>query len=156
MPFTPEARMGLSETIVAAMIGAAATMVTAMFQLSLSLRSKGKLESKPKKNSMTRTLFAVFAIIMASAVGGFAYSELRAERVREDIRGLRTELKEQLHAFAASNGRTESSLAATPGFGGALTLASAQLAPEGSSESIMRVAACRARPATFGNTPLGC
>ena len=31
-------------------------------------------------------------IVLASAVGGFAYSELRAERVREDTRQLREEL----------------------------------------------------------------
>jgi len=146
--------MGLSETVIAAMIGAAATMVTAIFQLTMSLRSRSKEYSKPKKGSGMRTLFAVFAIILASAVGGFAYSELRAERVREDIRGLRSELDEKLQAIA---GVRAGQVLGVPGsLSNALTLASAHLPDAGSSESIVRVAPCRARPAAFGNTPLGC
>src|SRR5262245_57587917 len=94
--------MGLSETILAAMIGAAATMLTATFQLFLAFRARTKSESKPKRSGV-RSLLSVFAIILASAVGGFAYSELRAERSREDIRDLRAELTEQFRALAASS-----------------------------------------------------
>ena len=39
--------MGLSETIVAAMIGAMATIMTATFQLAMSLRGRAKAGTGP-------------------------------------------------------------------------------------------------------------
>ena len=93
--------MDLSETILASMIGAAATMLAAMFQLFLAFRNRAKVETRPKRSTM-RPLVAVFAMLIASAVGGFVYSELRAERVREDTRELREELTSQLQALALS------------------------------------------------------
>ena len=60
--------MGLSETILAAMIGAAATMLTALSQLMMSLRAKAKAETRPKRNAM-RSLMWMLALLVASAVG---------------------------------------------------------------------------------------
>lgn len=149
--------MDLSETILAAMIGAAATMLTAVFQLFLLFRSRTKAESKPKRSGV-RSLLSVFAIVLASAVGGFAYSELRAERAREDIRGLRAELSEQFQALAASStARLEQLRGLSADSSGMLTLAAAHTGlASGSAESIAQVAACQSQPPAFGNVPVAC
>jgi hypothetical protein len=137
--------MGLSETILAAMIGAAATIMTATFQL-LHLRGKAKAETRPKR-SATRSLVTLAVIVLASAVGGFAYSELRAERVREDTLQLRMELADQLRELATSTERlehfrseVEPATSATPvALSGPLT-----------AEAIIRLHPCRAEPISVG------
>lgn len=86
--------MGLSETIVAAMIGACATITTALFQIFSSLKNRGRIDPKPKRGSATRSVFAVLALMIASAVGGFLYSELLRQRDSEDLRAMRAELRE--------------------------------------------------------------
>jgi hypothetical protein len=138
--------MGLSETIVAAMIGAAATIMTATFQLLMVIRGKAKAETRPKRNA-TRSLVTLGVIVLASAIGGFAYSELRAERTREDTRQLREALSTQLRELATSTERLEhlrteqtSAAAAEP---------VALISPT-TSEAILRVHPCRAEPVSVG------
>ena len=159
--------MGMSETITAAMIGAAATMAAAVFNLFMAFRARTKTESKPKKGA-ARSLFSVFAIVLASAVGGFAYSELRAERIREDTRELRAELTEQREALLNAQRQAVASIdaqfdrlrAAQAGGGGttdaALMLAAARQNGDGAAESMVRVGTCRARPATAAVPAAGC
>ena len=60
--------MDLSETIVAAIIGALATMLTAIFQL---VRNRAPEGSKPKKNRM-RSLLATIALMIGSMGVTFA------------------------------------------------------------------------------------
>src|SRR5215510_12574575 len=98
--------MGLSETIVAAMIGAGATVGTALFQLLTAFKARGKADVKPKKGSTMRSIFAVLALMAASAAGGFLYSQLLREREGEDIRAMRQELRE-LRDLTASQLRDE-------------------------------------------------
>jgi hypothetical protein len=86
--------MGLSETILAAMIGAMATVTTALFQLFNSLRAKNKVDTRPKKSSTLRSVLAVLALMVASAAGGFLYSEFLKQRSGEDVRAMRQELKD--------------------------------------------------------------
>ncbi|NLG75565.1 MAG: hypothetical protein GX535_04970 [Xanthomonadaceae bacterium] len=87
--------MGVSETIVAAMIGAMATVTTALFQLFGAIRGRSKADnSKPKRGMTLRSVLAMFALMVASAAGGFLYSELLKQRHSEDIRAMRQELKE--------------------------------------------------------------
>ncbi len=141
--------MGLSETILAAMIGAFATVMTAVFQLFLAFR-RSKAESKPKRSAV-RSSLSVFVIILASAVAGFGYAELRAERAREDTRSLREELAQQREALG-------SMLRALPrDMEGMLTLATSR-SPlvAGSAESMATISACSAQPPAFGNTPVAC
>ena len=70
--------MGLSETIVAAIIGALATMATAIFQL---VRNRAPSETRPKKNRI-RSLLATVALMIGCIVGGYAWSALRAATAR--------------------------------------------------------------------------
>jgi hypothetical protein len=144
--------MGLSETILAAMIGAAATMLTALSQLMLSLRAKARAETRPRRNAM-RSFMWMVALLVASAVGGFAYSELRAERTREDTRELRQELTDQLQALVASTAKLE--LLGGEHEGELASLANTA-AIEQSTESVVRVPACRPKTLKLGNDASGC
>src|SRR5262245_19480955 len=86
--------MGLSETILAAMIGAIATVSAALFQLVMAWRSRNKVDTRPKKGTTARSLLAVLALMVASAAGGFLYSEFLKQRNGEDLRAMRDELKD--------------------------------------------------------------
>jgi len=96
--------MGLSETILAAMIGAIATVTTALFQIFTAFKARGKIDTKPKRGSTMRSVLAVMALMVASAAGGFLYSELLRQRGTEDIRAMRQELRE-LRDLTAANVR---------------------------------------------------
>jgi hypothetical protein len=94
--------MGVSETIVAAMIGAMATVMTAMFQLFCAIRARSKADVKPRHGMTMRSVLAIFAVMVASAAGGFLYSELLKQRHSEDMRAMRLELKELKDLTAAA------------------------------------------------------
>jgi uncharacterized protein HemX len=95
--------MGLSETILAAMIGALATVTTALFQLYTSFKAsrKNSVDSRPKRASTMRSALAVLALMVASGAGGFLYSEFMKQRSAEDMRAMRNELQE-MRALIAS------------------------------------------------------
>src|SRR6185436_16718456 len=76
--------MGLSETIVAAIIGALATMGTAIFQL---VRNRAPSDGRPKpKKNRVRSVLATIALMIGCVVGGYAWSALRAVSAKEDLR----------------------------------------------------------------------
>ncbi|MBC8026285.1 MAG: hypothetical protein H7Y89_09860, partial [Steroidobacteraceae bacterium] len=76
--------MDLSEPILAAIIGALATMGTAIFQL---VRNRAPAETRPKKNRM-RSSFAIVLLVIGAMVGGYFWSELRAVGAKEEIAAL--------------------------------------------------------------------
>jgi hypothetical protein len=86
--------MGVSETILAAMIGAIATVSAALFQLVMAWRSRNKVDVRPKKGTTARSMLSILALMTASAAGGFLYSEFLKQRNAEDMRAMRDELKE--------------------------------------------------------------
>jgi hypothetical protein len=146
--------MGLSETILAAMIGALATVTTALFQIFSSIKQGRslKVDSRPKKGSTLRSMFAVLALMVASAGGGFLYSEFMKQRAAEDMHAMRDELKEMRSLIAAEReaARTE---AAAPSkqasmANDAVTLPAAMESVSDSVESVVYVPACRAPGAT--------
>jgi hypothetical protein len=97
--------MGLSETIMAAMIGALATAFTAMLQLMLQWRSATKPEKRAPGG--LRSLLWMLALMVAAAVGGFAYAEYRAQNTRGEAAVLREDLQRELKALAESTARLE-------------------------------------------------
>jgi hypothetical protein len=136
--------MGLSETILAAMIGAIATVSAAIFQLVMAWRSRSKVDSRPKKGTTMRSIFAVMALMVASAAGGFLYSEFLKQRNAEDLRAMRDELKD-LRALIAQ-GRDQvhgSDAAAAQPAGMVMPIAMQGQDVEDSVESIAYVPACR-------------
>jgi hypothetical protein len=139
--------MGLSETILAAMIGALATVSAALFQLFMALRAKSKVEVRPKKGSTMRSVFAMLALMFASAAGGFLYSEFIKQRSGEDMRAMRQELKEltALVAQGRNNAATDATAPTQPfDAPGALPISvEAGKGVAESVESIVYVPACR-------------
>jgi hypothetical protein len=146
--------MDLSETIVAAMIGGAATMATAMFQLFLAFRSR-KADVKPRKGTGLRSMLAVFLIVLGAAVAGFAYSELRSEQSRERTLALQEKLSQQVEAFASSARRLEllrSGSSTDP----SVLMAAGRLGTPGRSEALIQMTACRPQTPTTGSDATGC
>ncbi len=86
--------MVLSETVIAAMIGALATVSTALFQLITALRARARSDVKPRRGSTLRSVLAVLALMVASGVGGFIYAELRAQSEDDHLRALHMELQD--------------------------------------------------------------
>jgi hypothetical protein len=150
--------MGLSETILAAMIGAAATVSAAIFQIYSSIKSRNKLDVKPRKGSAMRSILAVLALMVASAVGGFLYSELLKQRDGEDLRAMRAELRELKELTTAARVSTQAPAVLTAPEA-ALPVAAAMPANIGSddrrAESVAYVPACR-RPAAVADATSGC
>ena len=141
--------MGLSETILAAMIGALATVTTALFQLYTGFKqSRKSVDTRPKKGSTMRSVLAVLALMVASGAGGFLYSEFIKQRAVEDMRAMRSELKD-LRALIA-DGReavraqaAEAAEAPLPRPNSAVTLPAAMASVSDSVESVVYVPACR-------------
>jgi hypothetical protein len=150
--------MGLSETILAAMIGAMATVSAAIFQIFSSIKSRNKLDVKPRKGSTMRSMLAVLALMVASAVGGFLYSELLKQRDGEDLRAMRTELRELKELATAARAPTPAlavlaeSEAATPV---AAVIPASLASNDRRAESLAYVPACR-RPAAVADVTAGC
>lgn len=145
--------MGLSETILAAMIGALATVTTALFQLFSSFKQqRNRVDVRPKKGSTLRSVLAVLALMVASAAGGFLYSEFMKQRADEDMRAMRTELKEMRSLIASERQavQAEAVAAAKPeapvDHPATLPAAMASLADQ--VESVVYVPACRANSPT--------
>lgn len=140
--------MGLSETILAAMIGAIATVTTALFQIFTAFRQRNKVDVRPKKGSTMRSVLAVLALMVASAAGGFLYSEFIKQRAAEDMRAMRTELKdlrtliasgrEAIRAEALANAAPPAAEPNNP-----VTLPAAIESVADSVESVVYVPACR-------------
>lgn len=132
--------MGLSETIIAAMIGAGATMATAIFQL---IRNRAPVDVRPKKNRV-RSLFATIALMIGCIVGGYAWSSLRAVNASEEMRStLQTEITRQFAALAA--GRSDEGDAAGDAHPQDEMNAPVSITHPagGTAESLARLAPCR-------------
>lgn len=147
--------MDVSETILAAMIGALATVVTALFQLFSSFKQQrsSKVDVRPKsKRSTMRSVLAVLALMVASGAGGFLYSEFIKERASEDMRAMRGELKELRSMIAAEReaARAEAvnSIEPAPVDHTPVTLPASMDSVADSVESVVYVPACRAAGVT--------
>jgi hypothetical protein len=154
--------MGLSETIVAAIIGALATMATAIVQL---IRNRAPSESRPKKNR-TRSVLATIALMIGCIVGGYAWSALRAVSAKEELTAtMQAEFTRQFTEFAARQSQANAApngatlAARAPGAGVAEALAhlppchisaqSADAGPVTCNDSIAQpVTLCAAVPAS--------
>jgi hypothetical protein len=138
--------MGLSETILAAMIGAVATVSAALFQIFTAFKAR-KVETRPRKGSTMRSVLAVLALMIASAAGGFLYSEFLKERNGEDMRAMRQELKDLTALIAQGKDQARMASAATTQSASAVSDA-APISLDGSGaqdsvESVVYVPACR-------------
>jgi hypothetical protein len=135
--------MGLSETILAAMIGAVATVSAALFQIYTSFRQRGKVDTRPKKGSASKSVLAVLSLMVASAAGGFLYSELIKQRAGEDMRAMRQELKDLTALIAEGKHKArETAFTALPP-PAAVDVSMETQSGAASAESVVYVPACR-------------
>jgi hypothetical protein len=131
--------MGISETIVAAIIGALATMLTAIVQL---VRNRAPSDGRPKpKKSRMRSVMATIALMIGCIVGGYAWSSLRAVSAKEELAAtMEAEFTKQFAALAArqnSNAAAGSPNSADP------TAIPARNGEAGSAESLAHLPPCR-------------
>jgi hypothetical protein len=144
--------MGISETIIASIIGALATMLTAIFQL---VRNRAPSESRPKKNRM-RSLMATIALMVGCIVGGYAWSSLRAVSAKDDLKAtMEAEFTRQFAALAArqSPAATDPAAHGTDPSGAAIA---ARNGENGAAESLAHLPPCKinAQPDEVG--PVTC
>jgi hypothetical protein len=141
--------MGLSETIVAAIIGALATMGTAIFQL---IRNRAPSDSRPKKNRV-RSVFATIALMIGCIVGGYAWSALRAVSAKEEMQAaMRVELAE----FAARQSQLSAAAAKREAADASGATIAARAGESGVSESLAHLPPCRITSSTEEVGPVTC
>jgi hypothetical protein len=135
--------MQFSETVVAAMIGAVATMSTAIFQLYSALRSRGKFDVRPNKRGITfRSIVSIVALMIASGAGGYIYAELKQQSAAEDLHSMRAELNAKLQLLATT---TEKLAARESGTSPQLAANKTEAAAADSvAESVLYAPACQA------------
>ncbi len=102
--------MSLSDPVMAALIGASATVLGALVQLRLSWRKELKERERGQpitKKTRRGPVIFVFALVIAAAVGGFALSEYFMSLRNGDRDTLRAELQSKLSEISASAARLE-------------------------------------------------
>jgi hypothetical protein len=102
--------MNLSDPVMAALIGASATMLGALIQLRLSWRKELKERERGQpitKKTRRGPVIFVFALMIAAAVGGFALSEYFMSLRNGDRDTMRAELQSKLSEISASAARLE-------------------------------------------------
>jgi len=132
--------MGISETIIAAIIGALATMLTAIFQL---VRNRAPSETRPKKKRL-RSLLATIALMIGCIVGGYAWSALRAVSAKDEMRAtMEIALTKQFAEFAAHQRQQTADAANASAAGANGSAIAASNGETGASESLVQLPPCR-------------
>jgi hypothetical protein len=102
--------MNLSDPVIASFVGAFATVVGALVQLRISWRKELRERERGQpisKKQRRGPVMMVFALMIASAVGGFALSQYFAGLRYGDQDAIRAELQAKLNEIAASAARLE-------------------------------------------------
>ena len=100
--------MNLSEPVMAALIGASATFAAALFQLLVNARRQAAERTAGRPASRkTGNWLAIFALMLAAAVGGYAFAEYQIFRGREDDKVLRQEMQTRLRDIGDAAVRLE-------------------------------------------------
>jgi hypothetical protein len=145
--------MGISETIVAAIIGALATMATAIVQL---VRNRAPSDGRPKpKKNRVRSVLATIALMIGCVVGGYAWSSLRAMSAKEELAAtMEAEFTKQFAALAARQNAQAAGSSLNPGADP--TAIQARNGESGAAESMAQLPPCRihAQPDEVG--PVTC
>jgi hypothetical protein len=94
--------MNLSDPVMAALIGAGATFATAIFQLTSNARRQAAERAAGKPASRkSGSWLAIFALVLASLVTGYALSEYQTYSGRQDEKLLRAEMLLRLREISA-------------------------------------------------------
>lgn len=150
--------MTLSEPVRAALIGATVTIVVSLLQLAVNARRQAAERAAGKPASRkTGNWLATFALMLASAVAGYAFSEYQQFRDRADNRLLREEMQMRLKDIGAVAARLERAGVQ----GGGVAEAELRLAAERQRgvegvAAVINLPACRGAPAAMGQAATGC
>jgi len=142
----------------AAVIGAAATFVTAVIQLTANARRQAAERAAGKPVSRkSGSWLAIFALALAALVGGYALSEYQSYSLRGDDKVLRDEMQSRLRDISAAASRLERAGAEKNG----QSEADARLAAErrrGAEgvAAIISVPPCRPAKAALAQAPAAC
>ncbi len=141
--------MGFSETVLAAMIGATATVGAAIFQLVMHWRKQSG-DRRVSKGGL-RSLLWMLTLLLASGVGGFAYSEYLNQAQRDDAHELRKELQQQLATLASATAKLEQvRLNAQSVVDAQARQAEERRRGVEGVEGLVQLPACRGRPSSGG------
>ena len=100
--------MNLSDPVMAALIGAGATFATAIFQLTANARRQAaEREAGKPASRKSGSWLAIFALVLASLVTGYALSEYQSYSGRQDEKLLREELIARVRDISAAAARLE-------------------------------------------------
>jgi hypothetical protein len=138
----------ISEGVIAALIGGVATMATAFFQLIASTR-KQSAESRSRRKT---PWLLIFALMLTSAVGGFAYSEFRNWAREDKTDQLRAELNTKLTQLAAVTAQPQFMRDTNPLAGSTIPVPSAFAAVPASEqvrEATINLPACKGQQVGF-------
>jgi len=150
--------MDLSDPVTAALIGAAATFVTAVIQLTANARRQAAERAAGKPVSRkSGSWLTTFVLVLAAVVGGYGLSEYQTFSQREDDRVLREEMQMRLRDISAAAVRLERAGLEKNG----QSEADARLAAErrrGAEgvAAIISVPPCRAAKARLAQAPAAC
>jgi len=138
-----------SEPVIAAMIGATATVGTAIFQLIVNWRKQSG-DRRVSKFGL-RSLLWMVTLMLASGVGGFAYSEYLNQAQRDDAHELRQEMQRELATLASATAKLEQVRLSTQSVADAQTR-QAEERRRGAEgvEGLVQLPACRGRGAAVG------
>ena len=134
--------MGISETIIASIIGALATMLTAIFQL---VRNRAPSDGRPKpKKSRMRSMLATVALMIGCIVGGYAWSSLRAVDAKDDLKAtMEAEFTKQFAALAERQNPESADKSASGGTDASGAAIPARNGESGSAESLAHLPPCK-------------
>lgn len=102
--------MNVSEPVIASFVGAFATVIGALVQLRISWRKEMRERERGQpisKKQRRGPVAMIFALMIASAVGGFALSQYLAGLRYGDQDAIRAELQAKLNEIAAGAARLE-------------------------------------------------
>jgi len=100
--------MNLSDPVTAALIGAAATFVTAVIQFTANSRRQAAAQAAGKPPSRkSGSWLTTFLLVLAAVVGGYGLSEYQTYSQRQDDRVLREEMQLRLRDLSAAAVRLE-------------------------------------------------
>ncbi|MEQ1882439.1 MAG: hypothetical protein ABL878_15885 [Burkholderiales bacterium] len=150
--------MNFTEPVIAAIIGATATVVTALVQLRVAgkkqaaEKASGKPVSKPSKVSW----LSILALMVVSALGGYAYSEYRAFEGKRESERVRNEMNARIVELSAAASRLERAGSERDGVNSdALAAASRKFGADGVA-AVVNLAPCRAVQSGPSKTPAIC
>jgi hypothetical protein len=150
--------MNLSDPVMAALIGAGATFATAIFQLTSNARRQAAERAAGKPASKkSGSWLAIFALVLAALVTGYALSQYQIYSGRQDEKLLRDEMLLRLREITAASARLERAATEKDGQSEAgVPLAAERRRGAEGVVAIISVPPCRAPKAGIAQTPAEC